>query len=126
MAPWWGVGAGAQAGLELWGEAAAREFEPDSTFARTRLTGRSILPVWGGFLGLEAAVRQAGGPVDVTVVDAPTKVMDAGAQRRVVDALNAVSNGVIRMSDSVPNLVETSTNVGTLTLADGQIEARFR
>jgi dipeptidase D len=63
--------------------------------------------------------------VDIVPVDAPSSVMERGSQRRVIDALNACPDGVIRMSDSVPGLVETSTNLGTLKLADGQMDAGF-
>ncbi len=60
--------------------------------------------------------------VEAAPVDAPTRVMAPDAQRRVIDALNGCPNGVIRMSDSVPGLVETSTNVGTISLGDGQMQ----
>lgn len=58
LTPWWGVGTGPQAGLELFGEGAGG----DSTFARTRVTGRAIVPLFAGFrLGAEAAVGTAWG-----------------------------------------------------------------
>jgi dipeptidase D len=63
--------------------------------------------------------------VDATPVDAPPRAMRPDEQRRVVDALNAVPDGVIRMSDSVPGLVETSTNLGTVALGDGTLQAGF-
>lgn len=63
--------------------------------------------------------------VELAKDDAPTRVMEADAQRRVVDALNGCPDGVIRMSDSVPGLVETSTNLGTISLAGGQLQAGF-
>jgi dipeptidase D len=55
----------------------------------------------------------------------PPRVMVQEAQRRFVDALDACPNGVIRMSDTIPGLVETSTNVGTVTLEDGRWQAGF-
>ncbi|HUF12768.1 MAG TPA: hypothetical protein VMN78_06705 [Longimicrobiales bacterium] len=62
LSPWWGVGAGAQAGLEGFGEVATG----DSTFARARLTGRSILPLGASLrLGLEAAAGHAWGGVPI-------------------------------------------------------------
>jgi dipeptidase D len=53
----------------------------------------------------------------------PTAVMPAETQERIVGALYGVPNGVIRMSDAVPGLVETSTNVGTLAAGDGAFAA---
>lgn len=61
LAPWFGTGNGPQAGLELLGDAAGI----DSTFARARLTGRALLPVWGGWLGTEAALGHAWGEAPV-------------------------------------------------------------
>jgi dipeptidase D len=58
-------------------------------------------------------------------VDVPPRVMQRDAQRRMVDALNACPNGVVRMSDSVPGLVETSTNLGTVAIGDGHLQAEF-
>lgn len=60
LAPWWGVGAGLQGGLDALAEAAGG----DSTFARLRLIGRGAVPLPGGFrLGLEAGGGHAwGGP----------------------------------------------------------------
>ena len=61
LAPWWGM-AGPQAGLELFAEGVTPEMEVDSTFARARLTGRTILPVIPEDpLGAEAAVGHSWG-----------------------------------------------------------------
>ncbi|HEX6588588.1 MAG TPA: BamA/TamA family outer membrane protein [Longimicrobiales bacterium] len=58
LSPWFGVGTGPQAGLELFGEGAGG----DSTFARARVTGRTILPLFAGLrLGAEAAAGSAWG-----------------------------------------------------------------
>jgi len=42
----------------------------------------------------------------------PAKVMDEKAQRTLIDALYGTPQSVLRMSDAVPGLVETSTNMG--------------
>ena len=58
LSPWFGVGDGPQAGLELFGEGAGG----DSIFARTRITGRTILPLFAGMrLGAEVAAGHAWG-----------------------------------------------------------------
>ena len=51
--------------------------------------------------------------------------MTPDAQRRIVGALYGCPNGVMRMSDSVPGLVETSTNLGLASAADGTFSAGF-
>jgi dipeptidase D len=55
----------------------------------------------------------------------PARVLDMEVQQRVISALNACPNGVIRMSDAVPGLVETSTNLGTISLGGGDMQAGF-
>jgi dipeptidase D len=67
---------------------------------------------------------------DLTITATPAelagKVMTPDAQRRIVAALYGVPNGIIRMSDAVPGLVETSTNIGVVEAADGELAAGFR
>ncbi len=50
--------------------------------------------------------------IAATPAEIPDMVMTPDAQRRIVGALYGCPNGVMRMSDSVPGLVETSTNLG--------------
>ncbi len=63
---------------------------------------------------------------DVTVQAAPTdppaRVMDEQTQRTLIDALYATPQGVIRMSSAVPDMVETSTNMGIVEVGGGDLE----
>ncbi len=63
--------------------------------------------------------------IAVTAAATPEMVMTPDAQRRIVGALYGNPNGVIRMSDSVPGLVETSTNFGVVSAAKGTFSAGF-
>ena len=45
---------------------------------------------------------------------APEKVMDEKTQKHLVNALYAVPHGVIKMSNDIPGLVETSTNLAVV------------
>ena len=63
--------------------------------------------------------------IAATPVEIPAAVMAPDAQSRVVGALYTCPNGVMRMSDSVPGLVETSTNLGLAAAADGTFTAGF-
>lgn len=55
--------------------------------------------------------------LDVTVAPAkkPARVYKRALQRRVLATLGGLPHGVVRMSDAIPGLVETSTNVAVLT-----------
>jgi dipeptidase D len=63
--------------------------------------------------------------ITATLAELPDMVMTRGAQDRIVGALYGSPNGVIRMSDAVPGLVETSTNLGTVAATDGELAAGF-
>jgi dipeptidase D len=51
------------------------------------------------------------------------EVMTPASQQRVLDVLYANPQGVLRMSDSVPGLVETSNNLGVVTTENGFVKA---
>lgn len=57
--------------------------------------------------------------------DMPTSVMDELSQDDLVNAIQASPNGVIRMSDSMPGLVETSTNLAIVKTEAGETNVRF-
>jgi dipeptidase D len=59
--------------------------------------------------------------VTATPADPPAAVLDDASLRLALDILHATPQGVLRMSDSVPGLVETSTNMGIVELAEGQL-----
>jgi dipeptidase D len=48
--------------------------------------------------------------------------MDESFQKNLINALYGTPQGVLRMSDTVPGLVETSTNTGVTDAQDGQLE----
>ena len=52
----------------------------------------------------------------------PLKVMDEKSQTSIINALYATPQGVMRMSDDVPGLVETSTNIGIVKAEKGKLE----
>ena len=53
--------------------------------------------------------------------DVPRSAMDITSQRDLIDTVYACPNGVIRMSDSMKGLVETSTNLARVVSQDGKI-----
>lgn len=52
-------------------------------------------------------------------------VLDEDSQKRVMTALLAVPNGVMEMSRTIENLVETSLNLGIMKTEDGAVVLRF-
>jgi dipeptidase D len=60
--------------------------------------------------------------VELVAVESPAQVMDESFQALLLDALYANPQGVMRMSDALPGLVETSNNLGVVNVQDGQME----
>ena len=52
----------------------------------------------------------------------PAYVMDLEATARIINGVKACPNGVMRMSDSMPGLVETSVNLAVVTSDDNTVE----
>ncbi len=60
--------------------------------------------------------------VQLQAIQPPTQVMDETFQNILIDAVYGTPQGVLRMSDTVPDLVETSTNLGITSAQDGQLQ----
>ena len=69
----------------------------------------------------ELALADPGVTVTASPAEIPGAVLGQDAQDVVIDVLYGTPQGVMRMSDAVPGLVETSTNMGILELSDGQL-----
>jgi dipeptidase D len=61
--------------------------------------------------------------VTVKAVDTPKKVIRTKAQNQFLNMIFAIPNGVLRMSDSMENLVETSNNVAAIKAENGVMSA---
>jgi len=59
--------------------------------------------------------------LDLEQIPAPKFLIDEKTAIAVADAVRACPNGVIRMSDSVPGLVETSSNLAIVKSENGEI-----
>ena len=57
--------------------------------------------------------------VSVKAIDTPKKVIRTKAQNQFLNMVFAIPNGVLRMSDSMENLVETSNNVAAIKAENG-------
>lgn len=74
-----------------------------------------------GIVQSELAAVEPDLQVQATPASMPANVMDETAQRLLLDALYGSPQGVLRMSDAVPGLVETSTNMGIVNVAGGAL-----
>lgn len=59
--------------------------------------------------------------VEVTPADTPASVIDPAVLLRVMNGVYACPNGVIRMSNEMPGLVETSNNLAIVKAANGTV-----
>ncbi len=60
--------------------------------------------------------------VEVVKTETPKQVMDLNTQEKLLKALYAACNGVYRMSADIPDLVETSNNIASVIVKDGNIK----
>ncbi len=54
----------------------------------------------------------------------PSKVISMEDQNKIVAGLTAMPNGVFRMSDNMPGLVETSTNLSIVDIRNGKLDIK--
>jgi dipeptidase D len=59
--------------------------------------------------------------VELVATQRPSQVMSEEFQVSLINALYANPQGVMRMSDALPGLVETSTNLGVVNVQDGKM-----
>lgn len=61
----------------------------------------------------------------VTQCERPKMVLSRKSQAKIIAALTASPNGIYRMSDAMPGLVETSTNLARVGINNGELEALY-
>ena len=69
----------------------------------------------------ELAITEPNFRVEFVKADRPAFVMDEDSQKRLIKAVYGCPNGVIRMSDAMPGVVETSNNLSTVKSVNGEI-----
>lgn len=78
----------------------------------------AIVESVGAKVADELQYSDAGFKMQLTAIPQPAKVIDRQTQRNMLNAMQAVANGVLAMSRSVKGLVETSTNLASVKFAD--------
>ncbi|MDF0533893.1 aminoacyl-histidine dipeptidase [Shewanella sp. A32] len=98
-----------------------REAEAKLTIANTQVSLlQQAINEYEALLRNEFAVADAGVKLTLTEAPAATEVMTQDAQQQLLALLNACPNGVIRMSDEVEGVTETSLNVGVVSMKGNQ------
>jgi len=60
----------------------------------------------------------------LNATDMPGSLIDQDTQNRLINGIIACPNGVMRMSNSMPGLVETSTNLASVNSGEGEINVK--
>ena len=67
----------------------------------------------------EFAATEPEGSIVAKAVEAPAQVMELACQKNIINTVYAMPNGVLRMSDSMKGLVETSSNLAIVKSENG-------
>ncbi len=99
---------------------------PREAYADVALPAENVEKLAQTFAEFEALLQQDLGRVetDIALVVQHTELtaaFDKASQNRLVALLNACPNGVIRMSDDIQGVVETSLNLGVVTTDGNQV-----
>lgn len=70
----------------------------------------------------ELAVTEPGLKIEAVPTDMPSSLIDEDTQNNLIRAVYGCPNGVIRMSDTMPGVVETSSNLAIVKSENGIIE----
>lgn len=73
-------------------------------------------------LQLELAAVEPAISLSLTSVATPAKVMQKSAQQQLINLLNVCPNGVMRMSDEIAGVTETSLNLGVIETTDNSVQ----
>lgn len=100
-----------------------REAEVTLTLPETQLTElQQKVAEFEAILKQELSVVEPAIKLSLTKVNAPTQVLTSAAAQQLINILNVCPNGVMRMSDEVAGVTETSLNVGVVTTKENSIQ----
>ena len=69
----------------------------------------------------EFAIAEPDLEMELELVDLPERILRSALQRRLLNAIYGCPHGVIAMSQKMPGMVETSTNLASIKLLEGDI-----
>jgi dipeptidase D len=82
---------------------------------------KQFVAEFAGIVSNEFSATEPTLSVTVKTADTPKEVINREAQQKIVNLVYAIPNGVMRMSDSMPGLVETSTNLAIVKAENGKL-----
>jgi dipeptidase D len=100
---------------------------PRESFAMVTIPKSASKNFLSGVAGYESIFKLEYGVVDPNLkflaapVELPANLVDAQTQETLFKAIYGCPNGIIRLSDSMPGLVETSNNIASVKTRDGKI-----
>lgn len=71
-------------------------------------------------ISVEYAATEPNFKMTIDTMSTPSNVIESNVTDRLLNAIYACPNGIIRMSDDIPGLVETSTNLASIKMHDGK------
>ena len=69
----------------------------------------------------ELAITEPDLEMEIKLVDLPARILRGGVQKRLLNTIYACPHGVIAMSQKMPGMVETSTNLASVKLLEKDI-----
>ncbi len=82
---------------------------------------RLALNIFTSEIQSEYAITEKALHLDMTTINTPEFAIDKETQKKLLNAVYACPHGVIAMSQSINNLVETSTNLASVKFIDNKI-----
>lgn len=81
---------------------------------------KQMLKAYHEIVSAEYSIADPGLKIELTATDASKSVMDEKTQLALIDGVQACPNDVVRMSDAMPGLVETSSNLAIVKAENGE------
>ncbi|MCL2132692.1 MAG: aminoacyl-histidine dipeptidase, partial [Lentimicrobiaceae bacterium] len=80
-----------------------------------------FITAFTGIVSNEFSVTEPDLSVSAKATDTPKEVISRAEQEKIINLVYAIPNGVMRMSDSMSGLVETSTNLAIVKAENGKL-----
>ncbi|GAB6259818.1 aminoacyl-histidine dipeptidase [Photobacterium sp. R1] len=100
---------------------------PREAFAIATLPAEQADALHARFATFQQILNEELGKVETNIqlsvdqAEMPSDVLAISSQQRLMSLINACPNGVVRMSDDIPGVVETSLNLGVITTDSDRI-----
>ncbi|MDR0420517.1 MAG: aminoacyl-histidine dipeptidase [Prevotellaceae bacterium] len=85
---------------------------------------KKIVDQFSEIIKAEYSITDPDFEVSIAKAEKPKEIIDKTTQTALIDAVYGCPNGVIRMSDSMPGLVETSTNLAIVKSDSDKIQVK--